>query len=223
MFTVFVLKTCCRGRPYAMPALDLDISEAQALYEVNLFGVMRMVKSFSPLLMSTAAAHPSLSPLILQIGSINGINPYPFGSVYNSSKAALHAYSNTLRVELAPFGIRVMVAITGGVISSITSWHPELPASSPYMPIKEGFDERTSSILVNAMRADVYARGVVSAALKSKPPKSFWRGKAAGLVRFISAFLGRGVLDYLMGRRFGLPYLTKMIAASRKNDAKKLV
>lgn len=40
---------------------------------------------------------------IVNIGSIAGVMPYPFGSAYNASKAALHAYGNTLRLELAPF------------------------------------------------------------------------------------------------------------------------
>ena len=41
---------------------------------------------------------------IVQIGSIAGVVPLPFGSVYNASKGALHSWSNTLRVELAPLG-----------------------------------------------------------------------------------------------------------------------
>ena len=40
--------------------------------------------------------------------------PYVFGSVYNASKAALHAYANTLRVEMAPLGVKVQVVVTGG-------------------------------------------------------------------------------------------------------------
>ncbi|THC95752.1 hypothetical protein EYZ11_004749 [Aspergillus tanneri] len=41
---------------------------------------------------------------IVQIGSVAGVIPYVFGSVYNASKAALHSFSDSLRVELAPFG-----------------------------------------------------------------------------------------------------------------------
>jgi len=58
---------------------------------------MRMVKSFVDLLIASGDGR------ILQIGSIAAVTPMPFGSMYNASKAALHAYSNTLRVELAPF------------------------------------------------------------------------------------------------------------------------
>lgn len=60
-----------------------------------------MVKSFIDLLIASGSGH------IVQIGSIAGVVPLAFGSTYNASKAALHAYGNTLRVELAPFGFVV--------------------------------------------------------------------------------------------------------------------
>jgi 1-acylglycerone phosphate reductase len=58
---------------------------------------MRMVKSFVHLLIASGDGH------ILQIGSIAAVVLVPFGSMNNASEGALHAYSNTLRVELAPF------------------------------------------------------------------------------------------------------------------------
>ena len=41
---------------------------------------------------------------IVNIGSIGGVCPYVFGASYNATKAALHHYGNTLRVEMKPFG-----------------------------------------------------------------------------------------------------------------------
>lgn len=67
------------------------------MFEVNLFGVMRMVQEFAPLLIAGGDGR------IVNIGSIAGVMPYPFGSSYNASKAALHSYGNTLRLEMAPF------------------------------------------------------------------------------------------------------------------------
>lgn len=67
------------------------------MFDVNLFGVMCMVQEFIKLLIASGDAR------IVNIGSIAAIMPYPFGSAYNASKAALHSYGNTLRLELAPF------------------------------------------------------------------------------------------------------------------------
>lgn len=74
------------------------MDEVRKLYEVNLFAVMAMVKEFVPLLIASGDG------CVVNIGSLTGMVPVPFGSVYGSSKAALHSYTNTLRVELAPFG-----------------------------------------------------------------------------------------------------------------------
>ena len=56
-----------------------------------------MVKDFIQLLIASGDGR------VVNIGNVAGIMPVPFGAAYNSSKAALHAFSNTLRVELAPF------------------------------------------------------------------------------------------------------------------------
>lgn len=79
------------GRNLTVPALHMDYDELQLTYETNLFGVMRMCQTFAPLLIQAKGT-------IVQIGSVAGVIPYVFGSAYNASKAALHSYSDTLRV-----------------------------------------------------------------------------------------------------------------------------
>lgn len=81
--------------PYA--ASDVSMDKVRALFDVNLFSVMAMVQSFLPLLLTSSHAR------IVNIGSLAALSPVPFGAAYNSSKAALHSYGDTLRVELAPF------------------------------------------------------------------------------------------------------------------------
>jgi 1-acylglycerone phosphate reductase len=68
-----------------------------------------MCKAFAPLVIASKGT-------IVQIGSIAAVMPYVFGSAYNASKAALHAYSSTLRVELEPFGVKVITVITGELV-----------------------------------------------------------------------------------------------------------
>lgn len=75
----------------------MQLPDVRALFEVNIFAPMALVKEFVHLLIASGDGR------IVQIGSISGIMPVPFGVAYNASKAALHAFSNTLRVELAPF------------------------------------------------------------------------------------------------------------------------
>jgi 1-acylglycerone phosphate reductase len=81
------------------PALDLDIdSIVVAMFDVNVFGVMRMVKACSDLLINAKGC-------IVNIGSIAPIIPLAYSSAYNATKAALHAYGESLRMELQPLGL----------------------------------------------------------------------------------------------------------------------
>lgn len=97
--------------------MEADLPEARHTFETNFFSVIHMCKTFLPLLIKAKGT-------IVQIGSVAGvcdlvpnyclkeawadlvykIIPYVFGSVYNASKAALHSWSDALRVELAPVG-----------------------------------------------------------------------------------------------------------------------
>lgn len=73
------------------------MDRARQVFDVNFFGALAMVHAFLPLLMTSSQAR------IIQMGSLSGVIPTPFGAAYNASKAALHSLSDTLRVELAPF------------------------------------------------------------------------------------------------------------------------
>ena len=99
------------GRSHTLQALDVDISEVEATFETSVL-VMRMCQAFAPLLIRTKS-------IIIQIGSVVAVIPYVFGSAYNVSKAALPTYSDTLRIELAPFRVKVMVVVAGGVKSNV--------------------------------------------------------------------------------------------------------
>ncbi|KAJ7607364.1 hypothetical protein FB45DRAFT_429960 [Roridomyces roridus] len=135
-----------------VPSIDLEMDDIKRMYEVNLFGAMRMVKEFAPLLIAGGDGR------IVNIGSVVGIVPLPFNSsVYNSSKAALHAYGNTLRLELAPFNVQVTTVITGGVQTKI--WESAacrpLKPTSIYTPIADMIAKLyTSEYVQNMMTAE---------------------------------------------------------------------
>ena len=73
-------------------ALDQDLASTRQMFETNVFGMMAMVQEFMPLLMLSNDA------CIVNVGSIAALLPYPFGGSYSASKAAVHSYSDTLRL-----------------------------------------------------------------------------------------------------------------------------
>jgi len=191
-----------------MPAIDVDLDDAHSCFDANFFGIIAITKAFIRMLIAAKG-------LILNIGSLAAVVPYVFGSVYNASKAALHAYSQTLRLELEPFDVRVLVVVTGGVKSRIARNKRLLPEGSLYVEIEGDFQRRVVHSQDGAMPTEVYARGVVSEALKApwRQRKWLWRGNKSFLVWFGSAFFGGWVFDHILPRMFGLDKLRRLVLA----------
>ncbi len=134
-------------------------------FETNVFSVMAMVQAFAPLLIAARG-------LVINIASLAAAAPYVFGSVYCASKGAVVSYSRCLRLELRPFGVRVMVAMTGTVRSN-TAAQPRraLPPASIYLRVRDLFERRVTWSQNNAtVGTDDYARRLVRDALKPETP-----------------------------------------------------
>jgi NAD(P)-dependent dehydrogenase (short-subunit alcohol dehydrogenase family) len=85
-----------------MPLLDVDITEARKVFDTNVMGIILSVQAFAPLLIAAKGT-------IVNIGSITGVCPLPWSSVYNASKAAVNHLTDTLRLEMAPLGVNVIL------------------------------------------------------------------------------------------------------------------
>ncbi|KAI0427505.1 NAD(P)-binding protein [Xylaria sp. FL1042] len=193
------------GICYTMTAIDTDVAEVQKMFDVNLFGPMRMVHHFHK---EVIAAHGA----IVNIGSVGGIVPYLYGSAYNSSKAALHHWSNTLRVEMKPFSVRVVTVISGEVGTNILARDQmagrELPEESFYSPLAAEFKQHIHRVPETTNRF-LYAEKVVAESLKSSPSAWFWYGNTTAFVRFFDVVGFRTVWDYVFWIWFGLAKLRK--------------
>lgn len=106
----------------------------------------------------------------------------------------MHAYSNTLRVELAPLGVKVVTIVTGGVQSNIARVERSLPDGSLYVPVDEEYQRRLKHSQEAAMPNDAYACSVVSKVLRPSPPKQVWEGNKAWLVWWMHTFFPTGIM-----------------------------
>ncbi|KAF8071602.1 NAD-P-binding protein [Lyophyllum atratum] len=193
------------GLAYPVAATDMVLSDVRALFEVNLFAPMAMVQEFVHMLIASGDGR------IANIGSLSGIMPVPFSAAYNASKAALHSFSNTIRVELAPFNIKVINIVTGTVKSNIAKPNT-IPADSLYKPMEEAYQERRiNRSQINAMATEAYARTVVTEVLKSNPRAWLWTGNMASIAWFMDTFLGRRGFDWLMTKMFGFSEFSVLV------------
>jgi len=94
------------------PLEQVPLEAVEDLFRVNVLGVIAATQQFLPLLRKAAGR-------IINISAVNGKISIPFLSVYNASKSALEALSDSLRVELAPWGIRVSVVAPGAMRTDI--------------------------------------------------------------------------------------------------------
>lgn len=93
-----------------------DIQQAERLFHINMFGQLRVIQAFLPLLRKNA---PGSRIANYSSGAIIA-NPVGAG-IYNMTKHAIHGMTLTLRHELAPFGIQVTSVIPGGVLTGMSA------------------------------------------------------------------------------------------------------
>lgn len=99
------------GLGYNMPYLDCPIEDCQKVFDVNVWGVMRIVQAFAPLIIAGKGT-------VVIAGTTVEILGMPFQSTYCGSKAALLVMGDTLRREMKPLGVRVLHITTGLVQSN---------------------------------------------------------------------------------------------------------
>ena len=89
---------------------DVPIDEARRQFEVNVFGLARLTQLVTPHMRGAQG-----SGRIINISSIGGKFYEPLGAWYHATKFAVEGFSDSLRVELAPFGIDVVIIEPGPI------------------------------------------------------------------------------------------------------------
>ena len=134
----------------------------------------------------------------------------PFAAAYCSSKAALHSLTETLRMELAPFGIQVTCLQPGGVRSSFGRHAEEgirLPETSLYKPAERGIQARARAGQVGATPAEEFVVPVVTEMLRPRPPRVIRGGANSIRLPLLKRLLPAARFDARLSRMFRLNLL----------------
>lgn len=146
------------------------------------------------------------SGCIVNIGSIVGTVPTPWAGSYCASKAMVHAMSDSLRLELKPFGIHVIKVLPGAIKSNFGKANTEklgLQEWKLYGEFKEAIAERArASQGTRATDASELARHVARKVLSHKPPRQIVFGHMTGLFAVLG--LSSTLSDWFFAGRFGL-------------------
>ena len=101
------------GFPVAGFAEDIKLDELRQQFETNFFGAVAMTKAVLPIMRQQHAGH------IIQLSSIGGLLGSFTLSCYSASKHALEGWSESLRLEIAPLGIKVVLVEPGAFDTGI--------------------------------------------------------------------------------------------------------
>jgi len=125
------------GRNFFMPTVDVNIEDAKKIFETNYWGALGMIQAFTPFIITGKGT-------FVNITSITGYLNIPFMGIYAGSKRALEILSETLRLEMEPFGVKVVEVVTGAVTSEGQTYFQDLklPVNSIFGAIEETIVKR---------------------------------------------------------------------------------
>ncbi|CBQ70932.1 conserved hypothetical protein [Sporisorium reilianum SRZ2] len=195
------------------PLVETPMADIRKTFEANFFGLISVTQAAAPYMIRRR------SGVIVNIGSVAAIACMPFGGPYSASKSAVHAASDTLRLELAPFNIHVVVVAPGAIKSSIsdntlkTRGAPTpnsaeggdlgyLPADSLYKHVEDLVKFRAEfSQQGEPTPSETFAKTVRRWVGASRPGAYLFTGKRS-LSVWISYYLPTRVKDWVIGRIF---------------------
>ena len=182
-------------------AEEFPLERAREVFEVNLWGALRLNQLLLPLLRAGAAA--GRAACLLNVGSLIAEYPVPFHALYAASKGALRAYSLALRGELAAHGVAVVLLEPGDVATGTTPLLHAAP-DSPYGAAFERVAAARAAKMAAAPPPEAVARRVLRVLGRRRPPPIVACGGAAPLLRLLRRLLPDRVAETLTLRSYGL-------------------
>jgi short-subunit dehydrogenase len=152
---------------------ESSIDQALALFDVNLFGVMRATNAVPPAMRDQKAAS------IINISSVIGLTPAPFSAIYSATKHALEDYSGSLEHEVRSFGIRVCLLEPAYTRTSFEQ-NMALPdrTLNAYVSARAGATALMHDAMKTADDPEVVAENLIEAALAVSPRRRYTCGLA---------------------------------------------
>ncbi len=190
------------------PLLDIPIDELRQQFETNVFAINALIQAVAPSMIERG------SGTIANIGSVSGIFVTPFAGAYCASKAAVHALSDAWRLELAPFGLRVVTVQPGAITSQFGNTasqvvHRFLTSTSRYHSLESSIQNRANASQVDATSTEDFAAQLVNLLSRNQPPSQIRIGKKSLQLTLLRRWLPTPLLDRLLMGKFNLERINK--------------
>ena len=114
----------CAGMGISGAIQHTSLQDVQKMFDVNLFGAFALTKALIPALRETKG-------MVINISSVAGVLTVPFQTFYSMSKSALNTFSEGLRMEVKPLGIRVVSVLPGDTKTGFTAAREKTVSTDP--------------------------------------------------------------------------------------------
>lgn len=181
---------------------EVSLDEWKQQFETNFFGVIRVTQAVLPQMRAQR------SGAIVNISSVLGRMAIPFSGPYIASKFALEGLTETLRYELAPWNIKVIL-IEPGFIATKFQENAQLAQatqseSSPYVVFKKASGRRVQRNIYRAAPPELVAKTIYRAITHPNPRLRYPVGRDAQFVLPLRRFLPAGLFERVLKKQLGL-------------------
>lgn len=195
---------------------EIPMDDARRQFEVNLFGLARLTQQ--------AIAHMRQQRWgrIINVSSIGGVGATPYGAWYHASKFALEGYSNALRQELEPFGVKVSVIRPGGTktewggiaVESLLKVSGDGPYQKAVQAMAAMLKKSNDGSMLDA--PEVIAKLILQAATAARPKTVYIPAGISKLFVLIPWLLSHRISDALTRAFLGLPKIMGLAEGGKR-------
>lgn len=197
-------------------AEESSVEQAKSIFDTNFFGVVRMTRAVVPHMRKQGSGR------IINIGSVLGFIPMPYGALYSATKHAIEGYSESLDHELRTMGIRVSIVEPAYTKTPFDANFLEPDAKiDAYREVRTAVQTRIKEQMEAADQPSVVADVVLKAALAEKPSLRYTAGSVARRLRFLRRFAPVSLMDSGIRKDLRLGAGTRSIDASRPHQIAK--
>jgi short-subunit dehydrogenase len=171
-------------------AEESSIIQAQAIFDTNFMGIVRMTRAVVPHMRQQGAGR------IINIGSVLGFLPMPYGALYAATKHAVAGYSESLDHELRTRGIRVSVIEPAYTRTQFDANFVAPDAQlEEYRAVRASLDATLKKVMAAADPPEVVAEVVLKASRATRPRLRYTAGKLAARLRMLRRFAPAAAID----------------------------
>jgi NAD(P)-dependent dehydrogenase (short-subunit alcohol dehydrogenase family) len=171
-------------------AEESSIEQAKAIFETNFFGLIRMTRAVVPHMRRQGNGR------IINIGSVLGFLPMPYGALYAATKHAVEGYSESLDHELRTRGIRVSVIEPAYTKTQFdTNFLAPDSKLDEYREVRALLDKVLKEVMATADEPSVVADVVLQAAMAVRPKLRYTAGGLANRLRLLRRFAPARLVD----------------------------